>query len=87
MHHKRPPLPMRHDAEADGYVVVVFASDLPICECCEEPWCPLHEQHFADCSCLGATELEAEYIEAIDRNGKRVFMGRRKAASCVTGSS
>lgn len=41
---------------------MVFAGDLPLCECCgEEPWCPIHEEHYGDCVCVGPTEDEAEY--------------------------
>lgn len=41
---------------------VVFAGDLPLCDCCgEEPWCPIHEEHYGDCVCVGPTEDEAEY--------------------------
>ena len=29
---------------------VLFAADLPLCECCEEPWCPECQEHFADCA-------------------------------------
>lgn len=32
---------------------VVFASGLPICEMCDEPWCPECREHYADCSCPG----------------------------------
>ena len=42
---------------------VVFASDLPLCECCEEPWCPECEEHYADCGCFGPTQDDLEYAE------------------------
>jgi len=32
---------------------IVYASDLPLCPDCEEPWCPKHEMHYADCPCKG----------------------------------
>jgi hypothetical protein len=32
---------------------VVFAHELPACECCGEPWCPVHAEHYADCPCVG----------------------------------
>lgn len=37
---------------------IVFAADLPLCECCEEPWCPVHAEHYADCPCLGPNSEE-----------------------------
>jgi len=46
----------------EAHAAVVFAGDLPVCECCgEEPWCELHEMHYGDCVCVGPTEDEAEY--------------------------
>lgn len=52
-----------HDAwscdllDSESYQPVVFASDLPVCECCgEEAFCPIHDSHFADCQCIGPTE-------------------------------
>lgn len=55
-----------------GWKKVVFASDLPLCEDCEEPWCKKHKKHYADCDCIGPTEDEVEYREV---NG--VLYGRR----------
>ena len=41
---------------------VVFAADLPLCECCqEEAYCPKHQKHFADCACIGPTQDGYEY--------------------------
>jgi hypothetical protein len=57
---------------------VVFAGDLPLCDCCgEEPWCPIHEEHYADCTCVGPTEDEAEYSfeEGADPVGARHHSG------------
>lgn len=34
---------------------------IPCPACCEEPWCPEHEQHYADCPCLGPTEDDVIY--------------------------
>jgi hypothetical protein len=58
----------------DRWKKVVFAADLPQCECCEETWCPECEEHYADCSCIGPTEEDVEYEE---RDG--VLYGRRVA--------
>lgn len=47
-----------------GWTKVTFAADLPLCECCgEEPWCPKHKKHFADCACVGPTHDGHEYKE------------------------
>ncbi len=44
------------------WVKVRFAADCPPCECCgEEPWCPEHEEHLADCPCVGPTQDGYEY--------------------------
>jgi len=52
---------------------VVCAAELPPCpDCEEEPWCPKHKKHFADCTCIGPTEDDVEY-----RERKGVLEGRR----------
>lgn len=51
------------------YHQVTHGIDLPICECCEEEaYCPTHEEHFADCQCIGRTQDKATYktIEGFD---------------------
>lgn len=40
----------------DSYQPIVYASNLPLCECCEEPWCPQHAMHYANCPCIGPSE-------------------------------
>lgn len=47
-------------------VRIVFASELPACECCGEPFCPVHLEHYAECACVGphnADELGYQLIE------------------------
>ena len=44
-----------------GFKAVVFAHDLPLCECCEEPFCHKHGKHYSDCGCLGPTEDDVVY--------------------------
>lgn len=44
---------------------LVHAADLPKCELCEEPWCPMHRQHFADCACVGLTQ-DTGIVGALD---------------------
>lgn len=41
---------------------VIYASDLPLCECCGEPWCQEHEEHYADCACYGPTQDGLRYV-------------------------
>jgi hypothetical protein len=48
----------------DGWEKVRFAWDCEPCEfCLEEPWCPKHEVHFANCLCIGPTQDDTEYME------------------------
>jgi hypothetical protein len=44
-------------------VPIINASDLPECGLCEEKWCPIHEEHFADCPCVGISNMEEEGYE------------------------
>ncbi len=46
-----------------GEQVVVYTWDLPECECHKEPFCPIHNLHFADCPCVGANEEDFMYFE------------------------
>jgi len=49
---------------SESYQPVIFAGDLPLCECCgEERFCPVHECHYGDCNCLWPTEDGADYKE------------------------
>ena len=43
------------DSPFENWIPVVFAADLPLCECCDEPWCEKHDCHYGDdeCSCPG----------------------------------
>lgn len=49
----------------ESFKKVVYADELPVCDCCEEPFCPKCNAHYADCDCIGPTEDEEEvdYIE------------------------
>lgn len=46
-----------------GWRRVVFASDLEACKMCGEPWCDIHDMHYADCECIGPTQDGYEYKE------------------------
>lgn len=44
-----------------GYRRVAFAADMLECECCEEPFCPECNDHYADCQCPGPMQDELFY--------------------------
>lgn len=37
----------------DFRLPVKLASSCPACACCGEPWCEIHQEHYADCPCPG----------------------------------
>jgi len=43
------------------WVKIVFADELPDCECCGEKVCKKHRKHYADCACLGPTQEDVDY--------------------------
>jgi hypothetical protein len=45
---------------------VKFASECMQCECCGEPWCEDHEEHYAECPCVGPSQDGYEYEERDD---------------------
>ncbi len=51
-----------------GWTKVMSAMDMIECQCCGEPFCPEHNDHYADCDCIGPHEDEATFktIEGID---------------------
>ena len=46
-----------------GYERVVFASELPKCDDCGEPFCELHGGHYFECVCVGPTQDGYDYEE------------------------
>lgn len=44
---------------------VMAAADMLECECCGEPFCPEHNDHYADCECIGPTEDDVLF-KAVD---------------------
>ena len=48
---------------------IVFANELPECECCGEPWCAVHVEHYADCDCVGPCNAEDEGWQLEERDG------------------
>jgi hypothetical protein len=44
-----------------GWAKVVMAADMLECEECGEPFCPEHNNHYADCDCIVPMEDEAMY--------------------------
>lgn len=51
-----PPLLPTKIIPPKGWSEVVLASFLEPCECCDEPWCDVHGQHYSDCPCIGPHE-------------------------------
>jgi hypothetical protein len=54
------PWNRERDGKAVERVRVVFAGELPECDCCGEPWCAIHARHYAECSCVGPSNAEDE---------------------------
>lgn len=44
-----------------GWERVMSAADMVECDCCGEPFCPEHNEHYADCGCVGPTEEDVTY--------------------------
>jgi len=56
-----PPLERGLIVPPAGFKRVAFASDMPECECCGEPFCPECNDHYADCGCPGPMQDELFY--------------------------
>ena len=39
-------------------VPVIFADDCEPCSMCGEPYCQIHNKHYADCDCIGPSNIE-----------------------------
>lgn len=46
-----------------GWVKVKLADECERCDCCDEPFCSEHGDHYADCACVGPTQDGYEYKE------------------------
>lgn len=59
---------------------IVFAADLPECPGCGEPFCAIHNKHYADCACLGPDNAEEQGYKLVEIRGKwwGIKKGRRK---------
>jgi hypothetical protein len=44
-----------------GYQQIRFADDCIPCPDCGEPYCTIHNEHYADCECIGPTEDDVIY--------------------------
>jgi hypothetical protein len=44
-----------------GWQRVMCAADMVDCDLCDEPFCPEHNEHYADCPCIGPTEDDATF--------------------------
>ena len=51
-------------------VPIVFASELPSCPDCGEPWCPVHKLHYYECACLGPANAEDEGYDIVEKKGR-----------------
>lgn len=49
---------------------IVHADELPPCQFCGEPFCPLHDQHYWECPCVGPHDAEERGFEIVAENGK-----------------
>lgn len=47
----------------NGWSLIKYASDCIPCDCCGEPYCVEHAEHYSECSCIGPTQDEAEYVK------------------------
>jgi len=56
-----PELDKTNIVPPNGWSKVAYASDMLECEMCEEPFCPEHNDHYADCECIGPTQDDATY--------------------------
>lgn len=67
-----------------GWQRVVYAGDLEPCDCCGDPYCAEHDEHYADCDCIGPDQDDCEYDErGGDLWARRIESGLlAAAASC-----
>ena len=62
---------------------IVSAWELPECDCCGEPWCPVHMEHYGDCECVGPSNAEDEGWELEERDGILYGIRPLPAGGCV----
>lgn len=55
-----PPLQPTKIIAPRGWSLVQMAGDMLECEECGEPFCPEHNDHYADCDCIGPMEDDVE---------------------------
>lgn len=77
----RKQWPLNGGKNLNNWKKVVFASQLPECPDCGEPYCKKHKQHYSDCECIGPTEDDVEYKE---RNGEQHDHRRQKDVDRVS---
>jgi len=49
-----------------------FADECEVCPCCEEPWCPDCNMHYAECGCVGPGNLD-EWSEEHWAKARRIM--------------
>ena len=62
---------------------IIFAHELPECECCGEPWCSVHMEHYGDCGCVGPSNAEDDGWELEERDGILYGIRPLPAGGCV----
>ena len=69
---------------AHDKVRIKFADECPPCPCCGEPFCSEHQEHYAECPCVGPHRAEELGYRIVEEDG--VLYGVRQTEGPVTGS-
>jgi hypothetical protein len=56
---------------ARAWLRVVFAADCSPCSACDEPVCPVCDEHYVDCECPGPTQDDLYEYEDDGKGGMR----------------
>ncbi len=59
----------KRDGKTMERIRIIFADELPECECCGEPWCIVHMEHYAECDCIGPDNAEDKGYRLINEDG------------------
>jgi len=57
-------------------VKIVFADEMRSCQCCGEPYCDEHGEHYSDCGCVCPDNAEDEGYSVVEIDG--VLWGEKK---------
>ncbi len=62
----------------EGLLPIIEAADCPLCPCCgEERYCRKHEQHYAECPCIGPHDAAKRGYDIVQIRG-RSYARKRK---------